>query len=127
MPIDNVSIGKKLRKLREERGLTQTKLAEALNMNQQSISRYEKGESQISYTDLESIGKFFDVSSDYFFQLDTAEIKSDERRLVTYYRGIHEKLKPQALNLVKALSDEFPNEERKLGGTKDESAHTGGQ
>lgn len=127
MPIDNVSIGKKLRKLREERGLTQTKLAEALNMNQQSISRYEKGESQISYTDLESIGKFFDVSSDYFFELDTAEIKSDERRLVTYYRGIHEKLKPQALNLVKTLSDEFPNEERKLGGTKDESAHTGGQ
>lgn len=118
MPIDNVSIGKKLRKLREERGVTQTKLAEALNMNQQSISRYEKGESQISYTDLESIGKFFDISSDYFFELDTAEIKSDERRLVTYYRGIHEKLKPQALNLMKTLSDEFPNDEGKSGGTE---------
>lgn len=116
MPIDNVSIGKKLRHLREESGLTQAKLAEALNMNQQSISRYEKGETQISYTDLGSIVKYFNISADYFFELDMAEIRGDEIRLVAYYRGIQENMKPQALNFVKTLSDEFPNDERKLGG-----------
>ncbi len=115
MPIDNVSIGKKLKELRMGRELTQSQLAEVLHMNQQSISRYETGEAQISYTDMVNLSKYFGISSDYFFEMQTDEIKEDEVRLLAYYRAINEKLKPQALNLFKTLADEFPKEDKRLG------------
>lgn len=115
MPIDNVSIGKKLKELRMGRELTQSQLAEVLHMNQQSISRYENGEAQISYTDMVNLSNYFGISSDYFFEMQTDEIKEDEVRLLAYYRAINEKLKPQALNLFKTLADEFPKEDKRLG------------
>ncbi len=115
MPIDNVSIGKKLKELRMGRELTQSQLAEVLHMNQQSISRYENGEAQISYTDMVNLSNYFGISSDYFFEMQTDEIKEDEVRLLAYYRAINEKLKPQALNLFKTLADECPKEDKRLG------------
>ncbi len=84
-------------------------------MNQQSISRYENGEAQISYTDMVNLSNYFGISSDYFFEMQTDEIKEDEVRLLAYYRAINEKLKPQALNLFKTLADEFPKEDKRLG------------
>ncbi len=115
MPIDNVSIGKKLKELRMGRELTQAQLADVLHMNQQSISRYENGEAQISYTDMVNLSKYFGISSDYFLEMEVNEFQEDEVRLLAYYRAINEKIKPQALNLVKTLADEFPSEDKRLG------------
>lgn len=115
MPIDNVSIGKKLKELRMGRELTQAQLADVLHMNQQSISRYENGEAQISYTDMVNLSKYFGISSDYFLEMEVDEFQEDEVRLLAYYRAINEKIKPQALNLVKTLADEFPSEDKRLG------------
>lgn len=115
MPIDNVSIGKKLKELRMGRELTQAQLADVLHMNQQSISRYENGEAQISYTDMVNLSKYFGISSDYFLEMEVNEFQEDEVRLLAYYRAINEKIKPQALNLVKTLADEFPSEDKRSG------------
>ena len=55
----------KLRELREEKGISQLKLAMDLNMNQNSISRYENGRREADYSTLIRFADYFDVSVDY--------------------------------------------------------------
>ena len=40
-----MEMGKEIRRLREERGVTQEALAEALNVTAQSVSKWERGTS----------------------------------------------------------------------------------
>ena len=55
----------RLKKLRTEKNISQLKLALDLNMNQNSISRYETGEREADYATLIKIADYFDVSIDY--------------------------------------------------------------
>lgn len=57
--------GERLRKLREERGLTQKALSVILPINRHSISTYELGKSQPSHEDLVTLADYFGVSTDY--------------------------------------------------------------
>ena len=55
----------RLKALRKERNVSQLKLALDLNMNQNSISRYETGEREADYETLIRFADYFDVSLDY--------------------------------------------------------------
>ncbi len=55
----------RLRKLRETRKISQLKLALDLNMNQNSISRYESGAREADYATLIKFADYFQVSIDY--------------------------------------------------------------
>lgn len=55
----------RLKQLRKERGITQLKLAMDLNLNQNSISRYETGDHEADYETLIKIADYFNVSIDY--------------------------------------------------------------
>lgn len=55
----------RLKELRKSRGISQLKLAMDLNMNQNSISRYENGEREADYAALSRFADYFDVSVDY--------------------------------------------------------------
>ncbi len=55
----------RLKDLRKARKLSQLKLALDLNMNQNSISRYENGEREADYATLIAFADYFDVSLDY--------------------------------------------------------------
>lgn len=57
----------RLKKLRQARGITQLKLAMDLNMNQNSISRYETGEREADYRTLLRFADYFSVSLDELF------------------------------------------------------------
>ncbi len=58
----------RLRNLREQKKISQLKLAMDLNMNQNSISRYETGEHQADYETLIKFADYFDVSIDYLLE-----------------------------------------------------------
>ncbi len=58
----------RLKFLREKKGLTQQRLAIELNMNQNTVSRYESGKRQADYTTLIKIADYFDVSLDYLLE-----------------------------------------------------------
>ena len=58
----------RLRELRMGRGISQLKLAMDLNMNQNSISRYETGEREADYATLIMLADYFDVSIDYLLE-----------------------------------------------------------
>ena len=55
----------RLKYLREKKKISQLKLAIDLNMNQNSISRYENGQRQADYETLIAFADYFDVSIDY--------------------------------------------------------------
>lgn len=58
----------RLKELRHKRNISQLKLALDLNLNQNSISRYETGEREAGYELLIRIADYFDVSVDYLLE-----------------------------------------------------------
>lgn len=58
----------RLKELRQRKGITQLKLAMDLNMNQNSISRYENLERQADYKTLIAFADYFNVSVDYLLK-----------------------------------------------------------
>ena len=63
--IDNNTSGGRIKSLRKSKGLTQHELANFLNTEQTTISKYEKGIYTISTTYLYAICKKYNISADY--------------------------------------------------------------
>lgn len=59
----------RIRDIREDRDLTQSKLAKLLNCTQQTYSRYETGEITIDINSLEQLALFYETSIDYLIGL----------------------------------------------------------
>ena len=55
----------RLKQLRKERNISQLKLSIDLNMNQNTISRYENMEREADYLTLIKFADYFNVSLDY--------------------------------------------------------------
>ena len=64
----NIHLGKKLRMRRLSLGLTQTKVANAINVTFQQIQKYEKGTNGVSSTRLMQLANFLQVPITYFFE-----------------------------------------------------------
>lgn len=58
----------RLKELRRNQGVSQLKLALDLNMNQNSISRYENGIREADYQTLIAFADYFHVSLDYLLE-----------------------------------------------------------
>lgn len=58
----------RLKELRKKKGISQLKLAMDLDMNQNSISRYENHEREADYKTLITFADYFDVSIDYLLE-----------------------------------------------------------
>ena len=58
----------RLKELRKSRNISQVKLAMDLNMNQNTISRYETNEREADYATLIALADYFDVSIDYLLE-----------------------------------------------------------
>ena len=78
MEVDfNVHLGRKLRLRRLSLGLTQTKVAQAINVTFQQIQKYEKGTNGVSSNRLMQLSQFLKVPIIYFFE-DFKEFKDTE-------------------------------------------------
>ena len=64
----NRHLGSKLRMRRLALGLTQTKVAQAINVTFQQIQKYEKGTNGISSLRIMQLGKILKVPVMYFFE-----------------------------------------------------------
>ena len=70
----------RIKELREEKNISQFELAKKLNLTQQSISLYEKGDREPSIDVLKSIANFFNVSLDYLLgKSDIRNYDEDEK------------------------------------------------
>ena len=64
----NIHLGKKLRMRRLSLGLTQTKVANAINVTFQQIQKYEKGTNGVSSSRLMQLSNFLKVPINYFYE-----------------------------------------------------------
>ena len=64
----NKHLGKKLKLRRLALGLTQTKVAKAINVTFQQIQKYEKGTNGVSSIRLLQLANFLKVPVNYFFE-----------------------------------------------------------
>ncbi len=64
-----VLLGKRLKELREERGLTQKELSAMLNLNSVTYLHYEKSQREPPLYLLVEMAKFFEVTTDYLLGL----------------------------------------------------------
>ncbi|MBQ3114798.1 MAG: helix-turn-helix transcriptional regulator [Clostridia bacterium] len=58
----------RLKEIRKSKKISQLKLAMDLNMNQNTISRYETGEREPGINELIKIANYFNVSVDYLLE-----------------------------------------------------------
>ena len=64
----NIHLGKKLRMRRLSLGLTQTKVANAINVTFQQIQKYEKGTNGVSSSRLLQLSNFLKIPVTYFYE-----------------------------------------------------------
>jgi putative transcriptional regulator len=74
MPI-NAAVAETLRELREQKGVSQEKLADAIDSHQVYISEIENGKKIPSLTVLYKTARYFDLSLSEFAALIEAKIK----------------------------------------------------
>lgn len=78
----NQKIGKKIRTLRNEKGLTQVQLADEISIHPKRLSNIENGEKPVSILILENLSKFFDVPLYYFLDFTDTIISEDDSSLI---------------------------------------------
>jgi len=64
---EDVEIGRKIRALRLERGLSQSGLAEGIGLTFQQVQKYEKGANRVSAGRLQRIAELLGVQITYFY------------------------------------------------------------
>lgn len=69
-----VNIGSKLKKLRLEKALTQSQVAQRIGVTTAMVSSYELGSRLPSYEKLIKLAALYDVSTDYLLGLVTPKI-----------------------------------------------------
>src|SRR3954469_17262749 len=77
---EDVEIGRKIRALRLERGLSQSGLAEGIGLTFQQVQKYEKGTNRVSAGRLQQIADLLNVPILYFYGGLGARAKKASRK-----------------------------------------------
>ena len=102
----------RLKNLREERKISQQKLAIELNVSQASISKYEKGLAEPDIPMLCTIAEFFHVSVDYLIgrtstrnNLSAIPLDDREQALLQHFNALTENQKEKVEMYILGLLD----------------------
>ncbi|MEI3416369.1 MAG: helix-turn-helix transcriptional regulator [Christensenellaceae bacterium] len=92
---------KNLRKLREEKGVTQKQLADIISVSQQSINKYENHNIEPDIDTLIKMADYFETSVDYIVGhskirrkieiVNSYDLNAEEAKLVEDYRKLSNK------------------------------------
>ena len=97
----------RLTALRKERKLTQKEVAEALGLSRQTVSNWEKGDSEPSIGIIAKIASFFEVSTDYLLGHETYTTHYEEKyRQEGFYWG--EKINELVYEVMKLMPPTRP-------------------
>ena len=107
-----MTIGTRLQNLRKERHLTQTEVAKALGISQQSYGRWETDKVKPSPAKLTQIATYFDVSTDYLLNSYTDGIDLSEVELL--FRTTSKGMTEEEQAVFKDELIQFMKERKKL-------------
>lgn len=88
-----MDFGARLRKLREDSGVSQSSLGESLSLNKSTISLYEAGKREPSQATLQKIAEYFGVSVDYL-------VRGSDEPAGSSLSGLLSKLPPKLRNFI---------------------------
>ena len=111
-PVD-IEVGKRLKERRIFLGLSQTELANMLDISFQQVQKYEKGTNRISASRLVDLSNVLEVNITYFFnEKGKNESKDDltaQRETLTlvrnYYKITDKKKRDSVITFCKALAE----------------------
>lgn len=83
-------IGKRIAIARERKNLSQTALAEKLNVHRQIVSYWENGNRTPNTEQIVNLSKILDVSSDYLLGLTDACTNKKDLQFICDYTGLNE-------------------------------------
>lgn len=98
----------RIKEIREERGITQRKLAEMLSTDQTNISRWERGQNEPSYTFVVKLAEVLGVSIGYLVGTE------DEEGAPVVVKHITEDLSPSERELLDAFRSLGPFEQESI-------------
>ncbi len=109
----NTHLGKKLRMRRLSLGLTQTKVANAINVTFQQIQKYEKGTNGVSSSRLMQLSNFLKVPITYFYedyavsnsQATSASSSAEDLNYSFLIKTFRQMSEPQKLKIVQILKN----------------------
>lgn len=102
-------LGEKIKRMRQNRGLTQEKLAEAADISQRALSAIERGENFVTAETLDKIIAALNTSSEEIFA--TNHIKQPEALLFDIHNGLQTiATNPQKLEIVYKIVKVFLKE-----------------
>ena len=109
----NTHLGKKLRMRRLSLGLTQTKVANAINVTFQQIQKYEKGTNGVSSSRLMQLSNFLKVPITYFYedyavsnsQSTSASSSAEDLNYSFLIKTFRQMSEPQKLKIVQILKN----------------------
>ncbi len=104
-----MSFGQRLKELRLNKKLSQSKLAGLAGLHYTQIGRYERGDSTPSAEVLKKLADILEVSTDYLMEGTTGEVAQShlhDRELLRQFQQI-EKLTDEDKKVVKTFLDAF--------------------
>lgn len=90
-------VGKNIKKIREDKGLTQQTIADLISMHRSNYSRVETGDRDLSIEAINKIAKYFNISIDQLVNFD-----GDIPKEIT----IEDKNTIQQMQLIQQLDEE---------------------
>ena len=89
-----ILVGLRLRSAREDAGITQGELADALGLSKSQISHFESGRNLLTLEHLKKLPKILNRPVNYFLgESANPSLSPDEDELILHYRQIPERLR----------------------------------
>ena len=105
------NIGEVIRSLRKERQITQEKLAEALGVSFQSVSRWENGLAYPDITLVPILARFFNVSTDTLFAIENEDLQKRHSEFESTFLQLRSTGNMEnCISLMQEARKEFPRD-----------------
>ena len=104
-----MNIGINIKRLREDRGIKQSEIADLIGMHRSNYSKIENGQREISLAAIDKISQFFNISIDKLVHLgeDIPKEVSVEDKTTTEQVKLIQELDQEEKNMVFKMIDTF--------------------
>ncbi len=107
----NIAIGENIKKFRNQKGVTQERLAESIGVTPQAISRWESESGYPAIEYLPDIASFFGISVDELLGVKLSERETRRENIYTTINHIEDcGYNPTTIDLLREAHAEFPSD-----------------
>lgn len=104
----NIYFGENLKKLRQDRSLTQERLADFLGVSFQTISKWERGDNYPDIVMLPEIASFFNVTVDNLLGVNKAKNELEIKEFIEKYDNLFDNDKK--IEMIKKMYAKYPGD-----------------